>query len=85
MGGKYMEFKDSFFDKVEKRTKVDKETILNLANKLQKGNMKNEETLKEVIATLSKMTGKKVSKEQEEKIIKTIVDDKVPKDVGNMF
>lgn len=80
-----MEFKDSFFDKVEKKTKVDKDTILSLANKLQKGNMKDKNTLKEVIDTLSKMTGKKVSKEQEEKIIATIVDDKVPKDVEKMF
>ena len=80
-----MEFKDSFFDKVEKKTKVDKQTILSLANKLQKGNMKDKDTLKEVIDTLSKMTGKKVSKEQEEKIISTIIDDKVPKDVEKMF
>ncbi len=80
-----MEFKDSFFDKVEKKTKVDKDTILSLANKLQNGNMKDKNTLKEVIDTLSKMTGKKVSKEQEEKIISTIIDDKVPKDVEKMF
>ena len=80
-----MEFKDSFFDKVEKKTKVDKDTILSLANKLQKGNMKDKNTLKEVIDTLSKMTGKKVSKEQEEKIISTIIDDKVPQDVDKMF
>ena len=80
-----MEFKDSFFEKVEKKTKVDKKTILSLADKLQKGNMKDKDTLKEVIDTLSKMTGKKVSKEQEEKIISTIIQDKVPDDVGKMF
>ena len=30
-----MELGDSFFKKVEKKTKVDKDTILSLANKLQ--------------------------------------------------
>ncbi len=80
-----MEFKDSFFEKVEKKTKVSKDVILSLANKLQNGNMKDENTLKEVINTLSKMTGKNVTKEQEEKIIKTIIDDKVPKDVNKLF
>ncbi len=80
-----MEFKDSFFQKVEKKTKVDKETILSLAEKLQKGNMKDENTLREVIHTLSKMTGKEVSKEKEDKIIETIVEDKVPKGVEKMF
>ena len=44
-----MEFKDSFFEKVEKKTKVDKNTILSLAHKLQSGNMKDKTTLKEVI------------------------------------
>lgn len=81
----YVEFKDDFFNKVEKRTKVNKDTILGLAKKLQNGNMKDENTLREVITTLSKMTGKKVSKEQEEKIINTIVSDKVPKNIDKMF
>ncbi len=80
-----MEFKDSFFKKVEKKTKVDKDTILSLAEKLQKGNMKDENTLRDVIHALSKMTGKEVSKEREDKIIKTIVEDKVPKGVDKMF
>ena len=80
-----MELGDSFFKKVEKKTKVDKGTILSLANKLQKGNMKDEKTLREVIQSLSKMTGKSVSKEREDKIIKTIVNDEVPKNVEKMF
>lgn len=54
-----MKFGDEFFKKVEKKTNVSKDTILSLAEKLQKGNMKDEKTLSEVIDTLSKMTGKK--------------------------
>ncbi len=80
-----MEFGDSFFKKVEKKTKVSKDVILSLAEKLQNGNMKDEETLREVIQTLSKMTGKEVSKEKEDKIIHTIIEDKVPKNVDKMF
>lgn len=80
-----MEFKDDFFNKVEKKTKVNKDTIMNLAKKLQAGNMKDENTLREVITTLSTMTGKSVSKEQEDKIINTIVSDKVPKNIDKMF
>ena len=36
---------------------------MDLAKKLQNGNMKNENTIREVIQDLSKMTGKDVSKE----------------------
>ena len=78
-------FSDNFFKKVEKKTKVDKDTIVHLAEKLQNGNMKDENTIREIISTLSKMTGKPVSKEREDKIIETIVEDKVPKSIDKMF
>lgn len=78
-------FSDSFFNRVEKKTNVGKETILNLAAKLQKSDLKNEATLREVIQELGKMTGKEVSKDKEDKIIKAVVDDKVPKDISGMF
>ena len=80
-----MKFGDEFFKKVEKKTNVSKDTILSLAEKLQKGNMKDEKTLSDVIDTLSKMTGKKVSDEQKSKIIKKVVEDKVPNNVEKMF
>ena len=80
-----MSFSDNFFKKVENKTKVDKNTILSLANKLQNGNMKDETTLKEVISTLSKATGKEVTKEQEDKIISTVLEDKVPKNIDNYY
>lgn len=80
-----MELKDDFFKKVESKTKVSKDTIINLARKLQNGNMKDESTLREVINTLSNITGKKVTDEQKEKIIKTIVTDNVPKNIDRMF
>ena len=76
-----MAFSDSFFKRVEKKTNVDKDTILSLANKLQNGNMKDEATLKEVIGTLSQMTGRPVTKEQEDKIINTVMNDQVPNDI----
>lgn len=76
---------DSFFKKVEKKTKVDKNTIISLAEKLQKGNMKDENTLSEVIDTLSKLTGKKVNKDLKNKIIKKVVSDEVPQNVDKLF
>lgn len=80
-----MNFDDKFFKKVENKTKVDKDTIISLATKLQKGNLKDERTLREVISTLSSLTGKRVTKEKEDKIIDTILKDKVPSSVDKMF
>ena len=80
-----MSFSDSFFQKIENKTNVDKTTIMDLANKLKNGHMKNEDTLKEVIGTLSELTGKKVTKEQEEKIINKIMKDEVPQNIENYY
>lgn len=80
-----MAFSDSFFNRIEKKTNVGKETILELAKKLQQNDLKNEGTLREVIQTLSQMTGRNVSKEQEDKIIDAVVTDKVPKDIDKLI
>lgn len=79
-----MNLSDGFFKKVEKKTNVNKETILELAKKLQQNNLKDEGTLRDVIHELSKMTGKEVSKEKEDKIVKAVVEDKVPKDIDKL-
>ena len=78
-------FGDSFFKRVEKKTNINKETILSLADKLQRSNMKDENTLREVIKDISNMTGKEVSKEKEQRLIDAIKKDNIPKDIGNMF
>ena len=78
-------FGDSFFKRVEYKTNVDKNTILSLAKKIQDGNMKDEKTLREVVSEISNLTGREVSKEKEDKIINTIINDNVPNDIDKMF
>ena len=76
-----MAFSDNFFKKIENKTNVNKDTILSLAKKLQEGDMKNEETLREVIHDISKITGREVSKDKEQKIIDTVIaNNGAPKD-----
>ena len=43
--------------------------------------MKSEKALRDVVQSISKITGKEVSKEREDKIINTILEDKVPDDL----
>lgn len=80
-----MNLSDSFFKKVENKTNVKKSTIVSLAQKLQGDKMKDEKTLREVIHELSEMTGKEVSKEQEDKIISAVVNDKIPDNLDKMI
>ena len=80
-----MNFSDSFFKRVEKKTNVSKDTILGLASKLQQGDMKDENNLREVIHELGKLTGKEISKEKEDKIISAVQNDNIPKDIDKMI
>ena len=76
---------ENLFKRVEKKTSINKDTIVNLANKLKSNNFKDEKVLNEVIDELSVLTGKEISHEKKEKIIKAIKNDKVPNDIENKF
>ena len=77
--------KDSLFHSIEKKTNIKKDTILDLANKLQKNNLKDEKAIREIIDELSKLTRKEVSQEKADKIVNAIMNDKVPKNIEKMF
>jgi hypothetical protein len=78
-------FTDNFFKKVQNKTNIDKTTIIDLAQKLQNANMKDEETIRNVIKEISTLTNKEVSKEKEDKIVNAILKDKVPTNIDKMF
>lgn len=79
-----MGFSDNFYKKVENKTHVNKETILSLAKKIQGDNLKDESKLRDLIKEIGIVAGKNVSKEQEDKIVKAIVNDKVPKNIDKL-
>ena len=78
-------FKDNLYKRIENKTNVNKETILSLAEKIKKNNLKDEKTIREIIQELSNITGKEVSKEKEEKIVSAILNDNIPKNIDKMF
>lgn len=79
-----MEKRNSFFDKIERKTNVKKEDILSLAKAIQGKDLKDEETLRNLIQDVSRLAGKEVSKEKENKIIEAVKKDKIPKDMNKM-
>ena len=76
---------DSLFDKVEKKTNVKKDDILKLAKKIQGKDLNDEKMLRSLIKDVAKLAGKDVSKEKEDKIIKAVKKDKVPKNVDSIM
>ncbi len=77
--------KDSLFKKIENKTNINKETILSIADKLQKSNMKDEKVLNELVNDLYNLTGREVDEIKKKKIIDTILKDNIPKNLDNMI
>ena len=78
-------FGDSFFNKIEKKTNVNKDTIMSLANKLQSSDMKDEKVLSDLVDEIGLLAGKNVSDEKKSKIINAIMQDKVPSNLDKMI
>jgi hypothetical protein len=80
-----MEFNDEMFNNIKKKTNVDKEDLINIASRLNQDNMKDRDTLSGIIRDLSRLAGKDVSQEKEDKIIDLIMKDKVPSNIDKLF
>lgn len=76
---------DSIFEKVESKTNVKKEDIVKLAKSISGTDLNDERNLRKLIKDVARLAGKEVSKEKEEKIIKAVQKDKIPKDLKNVM
>ena len=65
---------NKFFKSLENKTGVNMNDVFSLANSLQGANFKDEKTVRSVIQRVSQIANKPVSKQMEDKIVKSIVD-----------
>jgi Stage VI sporulation protein F len=75
---------NNFFKNIEKKTGVNMNEVLELANSLQNANFKDEKTVRNVIKKVSRIANKPVSQEMENKIVKSIVNDGKQLDFGTI-
>lgn len=66
---------NQFFKNVEKKTGVNMNDIFDLANSLQGANFKDERTVRSVIRRVAQIANKRVSKQMEDKIVQSIIND----------
>ncbi|MFZ7944620.1 MULTISPECIES: stage VI sporulation protein F [Bacillaceae] len=66
---------NGFFKNIEKKTGVNMKDIFDLANSLQHANFKDEKTVRNVIRRVSQIANKPVSKDMEDQIVKSIIND----------
>ncbi|MFS0782838.1 stage VI sporulation protein F [Bacillus sp. 1P06AnD] len=74
----------NFFKNMEKKTGVNMKDVMELAGSLQGANFKDEATVRGVIQRVSKMAGKPVNRELEDKIVNSIINDGKQLDFGTI-
>ena len=81
-GRNWAEWKITFFKNVEKKTGVNMNDVFELANSLQNANFKDEKTVRGIIKRVSQIANKPVTKEMENKMVKSIIQDGNKLDMG---
>lgn len=79
-----VEKNNSFFDKIEKKTNVKQEDIFKLANSVSGANFRDEKTVRDLIQQVSRLANKPVSKEKEDELVKTIINNNIPLDFSSL-
>ena len=77
--------KDKLLQDISKKTNVKAEDIISLANSIQSKDLKNEKNVRDLIKEVSKLAGRSVSKDKEDKIIAMVKNDKIPKDLESFM
>ncbi|MDY2889020.1 MAG: stage VI sporulation protein F [Candidatus Caccosoma sp.] len=75
---------NNLFNKVEKKTNVKKNDIINLAKSIQNKNMSDENNLRDLIHTIASMAGKDVDKDKEDKIVNAVKNNQINDEIKKM-
>ena len=75
---------NNLFNKVEKKTNVKKNDIINLAKQIQNKNMSDENNLRDLIHTIASMAGKDVDKDKEDKIVNAVKNNQINDEIKKM-
>jgi len=73
-----------FFKQIENKTGVSMDEIFALANAIQHADFTNEKQVRKIVKRVSKVANKPVSKELEDQIVKSILQDGNSLDLGKI-
>lgn len=83
--GDNMKDENIFLDKVVKKTNVNKNEILKLANDLQSKNLNDENDIRDFIMSVAKVTNKTISPSKVDKLVMMIKSNKIPNDINKII
>ncbi|KGX87973.1 stage VI sporulation protein F [Pontibacillus litoralis] len=79
-------FQKKAFEHLEKSANISPEEVFKIADSVKNANFKDEQTVRDLVRRLSKLAGKPVSKQKEDKIVKAITENNMDMNqLNNMF
>jgi hypothetical protein len=74
----------NLIDMIEKKTGVKMNEVFQLADSLKNANFQDERTVRRVIRQVSSLANRPVSKEKEDRIVKSILNNNMPLDLSSL-
>ncbi len=71
-------------DQIQKKTSVRPDELFKLANSVSNANLKDEATVRQLIAQVAKLANTPVSKEKEDQIVHAIIKNNMPMDFASL-
>ncbi|UOQ47569.1 stage VI sporulation protein F [Gracilibacillus caseinilyticus] len=78
------DFKQNMFDQIQKKSNIQPDQIMKVAQSVQSADFSDEKTVRKLVKQLARLSGKPVSKQKEDKIVKAIINNNMPKDIGTL-
>lgn len=72
------------FDKIQQSAGISPNDIFKVADSVKNADFSDEKTVRRLVRQLAKMANKPISKDKEDKIVKSITNNKVPADLNSL-
>lgn len=77
-------FQKNMFDHLQKNANVNPDDVFKVADSVKNADFSDEKTVRNLVRQLSKVANKPISKEKEDKIVKSITSNNMPKDMSKL-
>lgn len=77
-------FQKGLFDKLNQKANINPDDVYKVADSVKNADFSNEETVRNLVRKLANMANKPLSKEKENKIVQSIIKNKMPADIESL-
>ncbi|SFL84883.1 Stage VI sporulation protein F [Gracilibacillus orientalis] len=78
------DFKQNMFDQIQNNSNIQPDQIMKVAQAVQNADFSDEKTVRKLVKQLAQLSDKPVSKQKEDKIVKAITNNNMPKDMNSL-